>query len=247
MATMTLLDMTQNILGAMDSDSVNDVFSTTEASQVAEVIKETYFDIISSRDWPFLKTKTTLTGLGDTTNPTKMRFPTTVNKVYWIKYNKKDVVYRDPKEFQDMLDLRTEQTDVIDANGYMLNQDPVYWTSFDDDYVFFDGYDSDTESTLQASNSTLYALIIPSWVTSNMFVPTLPDKMFPLLLADAKATCFMNLKQISHAKEDRKTQRLRVRMQNEAWKNDQGESLYDSDVNYGRQSTTTFRTRPRGT
>ena len=234
MAKMTLLDLTQNILGAMESDKVNDISATEESLSVAEVIKETYYDLIASRDWPFLKTYVGLTALGDTDNPTKMQFPSTVNKVYWLKYNKKDVTYLTPKEFQDMLDLREEQDDVIDADGYVLNADPLYWTSFDDDYVYFDGYDSDTDVTLQASKSTGYMLVIPSWTLDNEFVPTLPEKMFPLLLADAKSTCFLNFKQISNAKEERKSQRLRVRMQNEAWRNDKGESMYNSDVDYGR-------------
>src|SRR3990167_137743 len=242
MATLTLLDMVQNIMGAMESDKVNDIASTEESQSVAEVIKETYFDLISSRDWPFLKIYQGLTALGDVSNPTKMRFPTTVNKVYWLKYNKKDVTYLEPKEFRDMLDLRTVQASVVDSNGYMLNSDPVYWTTYDDDYVYFDGYLSTTDSTLQASKSTGYMLTIPTWTLSNTFVPTLPEKMFPTLLADAKSTCFLNFKQISNAKEERKAQRLRVRMQNEAWKNDKGESNYNTNVNYGRQSTTTFRT-----
>ena len=247
MATLTLLEMTQNILGAMESDKVDDITATEEAISVAEVIKETYFDLIASRDWPFLKVKDTLTALGDTTNPFKMRFPTTVNKVYLLKYNKKDVTYLDPKEFQDILHLRTAQALVIDSNGYMLNQDPTYWTTYDDDYVFFDGHDDDEDTSLQASKSVAYMLTIPSWTVSNAFIPTLPEKMFPLLLADAKSTCFLNFKQIANAKEERKAQRLRVRMQNEAWKNDKGESVYHNAVNYGRQSYNTFRTRPRWT
>ena len=234
MAKLTLLEITQNILGAMESDNVSDIAATEEARSVAEVVKETYFDLIASRDWPFLRLYSGLTALGDTDNPTKMQFPSTVNKVFWLKYNKKDVTYLEPKEFQDMLDLREEQTDVIDADGYVINADPQYWTSFDDDYVYFDGYDSDTDVTLQASKSTGYFLTIPTWTVDNNFIPALPEKMFPLLLADAKSTCFLNFKQISHAKEERKSQRLRVRMQNEAWRNDKGESMYNSDVDYGR-------------
>ena len=247
MAKMTLLDLVQNILGAMDSDSVSDISDTVESQAVAEVIKETYFDIIASRDWPFLKIYSTLTALGDTSHPTKMQFPDTVNKLYWLKYNKKDVDYLDPKVFQDTLDIRTVQTGVVDSNGYILNADPQYWTTFDDTYVYFDGYDSATDVTLQAAKSQAYMLTIPTWTLDNEFIPTLPEKMFPLLLADAKSSCFLNFKQISQAKEERKSQRLRVRMQNEAWRNDKGESIYNGTVNYGRNPTTTSRTRPRGT
>lgn len=235
MGTMTLLDMTQNILSAMDSDEINNLGDTVESSQVAEVIRETYFDIIASRDWPFLKTYTTLTAVGDTDLPTKMRFPTGVNKVYWIKYNKKNVEFLDPKDFQDLIDLREEETGVVDSNGYILNRDPIYWTTFDDDYVYMDSIDLDEDTTLQASKSKAYMLAIPAWTTTDLFVPTLPEKMFPLLLADAKGTCFLNLKQTANAKEERKSQRLRVRFQNEAIRNDKAEVKSNSGINYGRK------------
>jgi hypothetical protein len=235
MAKMTLLDMTQNILSAIDSDAVNNVGDTTESLQVAEVIRETYFDLISSRDWPFLKSYGTLTGLGDVDNPTKMQFPEDVNKVYWIKYNKKDVTWMDPKEFQDMLDLREELVDVVDENGYIINRDPLYWTTFDDDYVLFDSIDLAEDTTLQQSKSKAYVLLEPEWTLDNDFVPSLPSKMFPLLLADAKGTCFLNLKQTSNAKEERKAQRLRVRMQNEAHRNNEQETKSNRTVDYGRK------------
>lgn len=235
MATMTLLDMTQNILSAMESDNVNDISDTEESEAVALVIKETYFDLVSQRDWPFLATRTTLTALGDTDYPTKMQFPTSLNKVFWIKYNKKDVQWMAPKDFQDMIDLREEEAGVVDENGYFLTQDPTYWTTFDDNFVFFDSIDTDEDSTLVAIKSVVYGQTVPTWTHENSFVPTLPDKMFPLLLADAKGTCFLNAKQTANAKEERKAQRLKVRMQRESIRNDQGESKSNTAVNYGRK------------
>lgn len=241
MAQMTLLDMTQNILSAMESDSINSLGDTVESLQVAEIIKETYFDIISNRDWPFLKAKTTLTALGDTTNPTKMQFPTSVDKIFWIKYHKKDVTYKEPKEFQDMIDLRTAQTGVVDTNGFILNQDPTWWTSFDDTYVFMDGYDSALESSLQAIKSQVLLLRSPAWTTADTFVPELPDKMVPMLLADAKGSCFLNLKQVENKKEERKAQRLKVRMAKESVRNDQAEDRYNAKVNFGRSSPSSIQ------
>lgn len=235
MATMTLLEMTQNILSAMESDKINSIGDTEESNQVAEVIRETYFDLIAGRDWPFLKVYTTLTAVGDVTLPTKMQFPTGVNKVYWIKYNKLNVTWMEPKDFQDLIDLRAPLASVVDSNGYILNRDPLYWTSFDDNFVFFDSINLANESTLQASKSKAYMLSIPSWSVTNNFVPTLPEKMFPLLLADAKGTCFLNFKQTNHSKEERKAQRLKVRMQNESFRNDQAEPKTNTNVNYGRK------------
>ncbi len=235
MAKLSLLDMVQNILSAMESDAINNVGDTTESLQVAEVIRETYFDIVSGRDWPWLKAYGQLVGLGDVDHPTKMQFSDEVDKVYWIKYNKKNVYWRAPKDFQDLLDSRTEQDDVVDENGYIINRDPLYWTTFDDAYVYFDSIDLSADTTLQQSKSAAYILTVPEWTLDNEFVPNLPAKMFPLLLADAKGTCFLNFKQTAHAKEERKAQRLRVRMQNEANRNDKQEAASNSTDNYGRK------------
>lgn len=246
MATMTLLAIVQNILGSLTDDEVNDIGATEQSLLVAEAVKEAYFDIVSSRTWPWLKQRVNLTALGDTSNPTKMQFPTTVDEVFWIKYNKKDVQFVEPKDFQDMVDQRTVQANIVDANGFVINSDPLFWTTFDDNYLTFDGYDSSVESSLQSSKSVAYVQSIPSWTVSNTFVPQLPDKMFPMLLAEAKATCFVNLKQTANPREEHKAQRLRVRMASKARKNALQEDKSDSEVNYGRQTSGTFRTRMRG-
>ncbi len=197
---MTLLEMVQDILSDMDSDVVSSIDDTVEAGQVAQIVKTAYYKLMSARDdWPFLRTFTSLTGLADVANPTKMRIPTGMNKIYWIKYNKKDVSYLEPKAFRDLIDAREELADVIDADGYRLDADPQYWTTYDDDYVYFDSRDEDVDSTLQESKADCYGIVEPSWTASDSFVPTLPPKMFPTLLADAKGTSFMSLKQQANA------------------------------------------------
>ncbi len=73
MAKQTLLQMTQNILSALDSDPVDSIDETVEAIQVAELVKEAYFDLISQRDWPFLFVLGTLDGVGDVNNPSTLK------------------------------------------------------------------------------------------------------------------------------------------------------------------------------
>ena len=236
MAKLTLLDMVQDIMNDMDSDEVNDITDTVESAQVAQIVKTTYFKIVTARDdWPFLRTLTTLTGLGDTSNPTKMQIPDGMNKVYWVRYNKKPVSYMEPADFKDMIDGREEQEDVIDENGYGVSADPLYWTSYDDTYIHFDSYDVDEDTTLQTSKSAVYGILVPSWTHSNAFVPTLPEKMFPTLLASAKGTAFLVLKQQGNAKEESYAERGLIRHQNSAYRADNAEPTYNKNVNYGRK------------
>jgi hypothetical protein len=235
MAKMTLLDMVQNILSALDSDPVDSLDETVEAVQVAELIKEAYFELLSQRDWPFLFSLGALQALADPSNPTKMKIPDTWNKVKWIKYNKKEVQWVDPATFNDIISNRTEQAGVVNSNGFVINNDPVYWTSYDDVYVVFDGYDSSADSTLQASKSVIYGTQQASWSHVDTFIPNIPEKFFPTLLAEAKSQAFVNLKQQSNAREERKASRGRMAMRNEAWRNENGEVKYNSKVNYGRK------------
>lgn len=235
MAKKSLLDMVQNILNAMDADPVNSISDTVESLQVAEFVREAFEDLMSQREWAFLRTYSQLTGLGDTGNPTTMQIPDGINVVYWIKYNKSDVLYLDPKDFKDMIDGRNTTNDNVDANGFVTDQMPQYWTSFDDKYVTFDSYDSATESTLTSVKSYIYGVKVPTFTMSDTFIPDIPEKFFPTLLAEAKSTCFINLKQQSNVREERKAQRGRVMLRNEAWKAKSGEPRYNSNVDYGRK------------
>jgi hypothetical protein len=233
---MSLLDMVQSVLNSIDSDDVNSIDDTVESKQVAMFVKECYYELIGQREWPFLKDTFSLQGLGDTTRPTYMELDEDdISKIEWIKYNKKDVTWLDPKDFQDMLDLRVEETGVVDADGFALNRDPLYYTTFDDTYFVFDGYNESVENTLQTSNNLCYGVIVPSWTHEDSFVPRLPEKMFPTLLAEIKSTSAINLRQQANAKEERKAQRGRNTFQNEAWRNKSSQSSYNTKVNYGRR------------
>jgi len=234
MSKMTLLELTQNILSSMDSDDVNTISATVESAQVADFVKESYYSLMAERDWSFLRSLTGLTAASDLANPTKMFIPDNANKVLWIKYNKKDVTYLDPMEFKTMIDRRVATTGVVDANGFVMNADPIYWTTYDDNVIYFDGYDSTVESTLQESKSAMYGVLIPAWTHVDSFIPTMPEKFFPTLLAEAKATSFQNIKQQSNQREELRSKRGRSRMQNEAWRANDGESKYNSRINYGR-------------
>src|SRR5574343_1099300 len=88
---LTLLELTQNILSAMDSDEVNSINDTAESRQVAQVIKTTYFNILSRADLPELTKLVQLDASGSALQPTLMLKPSEVLRVDWIKYNIRDV------------------------------------------------------------------------------------------------------------------------------------------------------------
>ncbi len=51
------------------------------------------------------------------------------------------------------------------------------------------------DTTLQTSKTLCYGQIIPTFTLEDSFIPDLDDTQFPLLLNEAKAIAFVELKQ----------------------------------------------------
>lgn len=82
----TLLDLTQSILSSLNSDEVNSISDTPESLQVANIIKETYLNVIYRVNFPELNQLIQLDPSLDPTQPTVMYVPANVGTLEWIKY-----------------------------------------------------------------------------------------------------------------------------------------------------------------
>lgn len=83
---MTLLQLTQNVLSRLGSDEVNSISDTVESMQVARIIQNKYFDIISRGLVPENEQLYQLVPSTDPTQPTLMYIPAGVSTLRWIKY-----------------------------------------------------------------------------------------------------------------------------------------------------------------
>lgn len=244
---MTVLDMTQNILSALEEDEVNSITDTVASTQVAEVLRETYYEILGNLKIPGQEGMFTLDGLSDTDRPNYLKVPSNVRNVDWISYDHETggntdyhkLTYLEPEDFFAMSNRRAAQdniTEVEDFSGVRLqilnNASPTYWTSFDDLYVVCDSFDSTLGSTLMESKTAAYGLFDPVFTLSDSFIPSLDVNHFPLLLAEAKSVCFINLKQTASSKEEQRSRRQRVRIQNNQWL--LKKNSFKSSKNYGR-------------
>jgi len=83
---MTVLDMVQNILSGMSSDEVNSIGDTVESLQVAQILKNKYYDIITRVNLPehnqFIQLNPSLTS----SVPVLMYVPDGVAEISWLKY-----------------------------------------------------------------------------------------------------------------------------------------------------------------
>lgn len=229
MAKQTLLDMTQEILSSLNSDEINSISDTVESMQVATIIKRKYFDIISRSDLEESFKLFQLTASGDNDLPVLMYRPDNVNKIEWIKYMMDDddaatgdnfqyVTILPIQQFMDMADDLDSTEDgvitytlTIDGNSWTVNarddKNPEFCTVINNYYILFDSYDADVDTTLQASKTKVYGEVFPTWTVDDSFIPDLDDQRFPLLLNEAKALAFVELKQMPNPKTEQEIKR----------------------------------------
>ena len=224
----TLLDMVQTVLSSLDSDEVNSITDTTEALQVAYIIRSVYYRIAASADLPEQKGVFNLTASSSST-PVLMYRPSDVNNIEFIKYNNADsestisqfkqITFIPLEDFLDMmhgLDTSEDNVDSFDltVNGadtfkviYRTDKHPTYYTTYDDNTILFDSFLSSYESNLQSSKTLCYGLLNSIFYLTDGFIPNLDEQQFDLLLNEVKAWAHLELKQMAHPKAEQAAKR----------------------------------------
>lgn len=234
----TLLEMTQRILESMESDEVSTYAETPESLTVANIIKECYFDIIGQHSPAETEGLYKLDASTDDTKPVLMTIPSNVSRIVWMKYdigtdvpNTTDMRYVSNEEFyyyQTHLDHNqtNKSSMTISINNkdftftFFTDRMPSYYTVFDDHYVIFDAYDSTIEDTLTESRSIIWAEIVPTFEMEDTFIPDLDPRQFQLLLNEAKAQAFVELKQSQNPKAEQKARKNHILAQKNKRDND---------------------------
>ena len=212
----TLLEIVQEILSDMDSDEVNSISDTTESLQVANIVKETYFYLVSQMDFPEHTGLFQLNASGDNTKPVLMTVPSNVLKLYSIKYDKKlngatetdfeSLKFLDLDEFL----LRTQEYNttetyvssmLVSVNGtdfevkFYTNKAPEFYTVIGDETVIFDAYDSAVDTTLQQSKTYCQGLLEPTFTLSDSYTPDLDATEFNWFINECKMAASVKLRQ----------------------------------------------------
>jgi hypothetical protein len=245
----TLLELVQNILSDMDSDEVNSIHDTVESLQVAKVVRSTFENIVTGKEYPNKNTLLKLQASSDSTRPTHMKLPDNVVQLLSLNYNKRkatdtkekylEVTYLDPEEFilkTNYRDTSASNVEIIQEGNvelFILNDvAPTYFTSFDDAWLIFDSYDSTVDSTLQENKTQCFGKIQPTFSLEDDFIPDIPVQMFPNLENEAKSTAFLVVKQMPNQKAEQHSISQRRRMSQDAWRLTKGIKRPD----YGRRS-----------
>lgn len=247
----TLLDMTQTILSSMDSDEVNSISDTTEADQVARVIRTCFFDIVNGADLPETFGLFELNATNSST-PTLMSRPSDVDSIEWVRYNKHkdgetDIQFR-PVQYQDLdtfLHLMySEQsgneniltyTHTLNGNSIDIlartGKAPSYYTTWDDNTLLFDSYDPQVDAFLQKNKTLAFGRKSLVFLMQDSFVPPLDDNQFTLLLNESKALAFAEIKQMANQKAEKNARKGWIKLQ----KNKKAVGNQTATPNYGRK------------
>lgn len=81
---------------------------------------------------------------------------------------------------------------------YKNDRQPEYCCILSNFYVIFDSYDNSQDDTLQGSKTMCYGQVVPQFQMIDTFIPDLDSQQFPLLINEAKALAFYELKQQPH-------------------------------------------------
>lgn len=233
----TLLEMVSSILSDMDSEGVNSISDSDEAQQVASVVKDVFYNIVSARKVPEHDRLIALTALTDNTKPTHFLYPESVREIRRFEYNGHEVKWKDPVDFLNSMPSfgQDDAVAVLDPiSGTTLyvrdDKDPKYYTSFDDEYIVCDSYDSSVDTTLQNSKTRCWGTQYPTFTLTDDFIPDIDDVLFPYFLAEAKSTCFSIFKSGSDPKIEQTARRLKAYVQNDLLKT----KLQTQRPHYGR-------------
>lgn len=239
----TLLSIVQSILNDMDSEDVNSISDTTEAQQIASVVKDVYNNIIAARTIPEHKQSFNITSLSQLSRPVYFKYPAGVKDITELYYNisitggveYREVKFIEPLDFflrMPSSDSGVVITDTDNETSIVINNDsmPSYYTSFDDEHIVMDSYNAGVESILSAAKTKAFGTVYPEFTIADDFEPDLDNVLLPLLLAEAKSTCFSLFKAGSDPKIEQAARRLKSAVQNDQYKTLRG----NTRNNYGR-------------
>jgi len=248
---MTLLEMTQNILNSLDGEEVDSIGNTVESLQIAEEIRNTYYEYFNNIQSPFRERLIKFDAVQDpVAHPNVLRVQDSVDEFYWIKYNVqtvdkpkyKELRYCNPKDFIEYLVQHVNSKsmenlalveDIDTGASYYIktNQEPEFWTTFDNKHIVVDSYNSSLDDTLQQSKLLAWASVIEKFKLEDSYTPPLEDHLFPMLLAEAKSAVWINYKGIPNSKEEQRSRRQKVTNQNNRLRH---RDHQPNEVNFGR-------------
>lgn len=125
---------------------------------------------------------------------------------------------------------------------YRDDRQPCYCCILSNYYVIFDAFDQSQDSTLQGSKTMCFGQVVPTFQMVDTFTPDLDSQQFPLLVSEAKALAFFELKQQPHVKAEQELRRQWSTVQKNKSINNRP-TYFNELANFGRRTGNYYGTR----
>lgn len=248
MTKRTILQLVQDLGAATGSDEIDTLDETIEATDIAKILKRTFQEVLSRRDWEFIKDRVLQLDAraGGDTKIFNLTIPLNVTRLQCVKYvddNGKfpEIKYMQPCDFIDMVQSRdvtlANVTAILNDDGVAINiitdSPPEFYTSFDEINLSFDAHDSTRGTGNLVADSVIVANVIPTVdFTDPTAVLPIPERMEIMIFTEAQATCNYELRQVADPRSERIARRQNIKMRELEPKT--GRDI--QEVNYGRRT-----------
>ena len=248
MAKRTILKLVQDLGEGIDSDEIDSLAETEEVVRIENILKQTVQEVLDRKTWEFMKDKVRQLDIREagSSELNTLTIPADVTHINCLKYrddNDKffELRYLQACEFIDMLQSRDatqpEITAINNADGVALNVDttqaPQFWTSFDEETITFDAYNSTSGTGNLIADSVIIADVMPvTDFTDPNAVLNIPERMETLVFNEALVTCNYRLRQTADPRADRVARRQGISLRENEHK-----TKIDTQVRtYGRRT-----------
>lgn len=230
---LTLLDIVQRTLSALDSNNVSTVGDSVEAEQVVLITHRILDEINGRRDWKWLNREGQLEA---SPNVNELLIPEDALDIKTVWYENRQMQYMKPQDFKYLLSQRSTDNDNVNSDGVITDKDPTYYTSFDDSVITFDAYDSAVWNTLITTKSYIYYTIMPQTIWGDNDVPDMPVRFHDVILKGVVGTALLELKGDANAQYYITEYKRGIsRMLRWAKQVEENEDVTTGKVDYGRK------------
>lgn len=217
--------MVQRISEYMDGETISSINETREATQIANIVKETYQYLLQTRQINTRDSIIHFDNIVESENkPNYLKYKDTVFEVFDLQYKDLEsgrygkVQYLEPELFLNKalsLDPNDENVQqVLDYSDIVYyvknNKQPDYYTSFDDIHIAFDSFNKDVENTIHDNNVIAQGRYMPEFKVEDDFVPNMAPQHFPLLLSKSKEVAGVELKEYTNPLESDRAAKLTI-------------------------------------
>lgn len=251
----SILDIVQDVLSSMGSDEVNSIGDTSEAYDVARIVRRKYLEIAAISGHTQRYAPIGLEGFGNLEAPTLLSLPEGIQEIYSLKYDcrekeAEDANYKEliPLDFADFFTYTNNRRgwediityyEVVSLVPIFIRTDcaPQYYTHIEDGsktYILLDAYDKSIESTIHKSKTIAFAKVTPTVALYDNTILDLKPEQYHLLIEECVSTAWVEVLREANPKAENSAKRGWSHLMN-VRRTTPGKSALDRAPDYGRK------------